>query len=342
MDKIKIFLSSRKGKFFLTGSAVAIIALALIIVILIVINKSKESIINNQNDQGVSYPEVISYPGFSYESQLVSYPTSAPIYFANNYSEVPYFTAEDNSQVPITRQVIFTTTDRPEGFIFRADYGKKLSLNFFIQEMGVQGVECHLEVKNDTFLDARDVVVYNIQSFNIEFDPGVYTASATCKYAGEDLGTQSFVLTVIAPGPSACMDENFEIENVPITLEEIQLVIAGKWHGCAFMWDRKFEVEVTFNENGTYTGTNYEKIVNPNTWVYEWPAFYYGLDNAVGNFEIQNLGDDNSANGKIYIAGNESSMNGIKFTGDINTLYFEVMYRDEYGPLRYKLDRVLE
>ena len=110
--------------------------------------------------------------------------------------------------------------------------------------------------------------------------------------------------------------------------------IVGTWIGYRTTpWTSPINVEVTFNNNGTYTS----KSLTPGH-----TAFYYGSDTEINSYYIYELNADGSAMGDIgrFNDSNTGSLRFIKFSEDLNVLSFDFWHRNKYGPLKYFITRI--
>jgi hypothetical protein len=145
----------------------------------------------------------------------------------------------------------------------------------------------------------------------------------------------------IGPSPDACLDFDFPAAAVTIdSLAELEEGIHATWAGCVLTpWVPPYWVTITFREDGNYSG---EALVSSGE-----PAFYYGTDDDFPEkrYELNDLQDSRDGIGQIDIVfwegnTNRGDLRNVRLMGD--QLEFEFFHRGQYGPLTYRLYRILD
>jgi hypothetical protein len=171
---------------------------------------------------------------------------------------------------------------------------------------------------------------------------GSHTFEARCPSI---VGTVSASVRVIAMDgrPEAC--EGFEFVRDDITAtsyEELRVGILDAWHGCVSTpWTPMYEVFITFNADGTYSAHTGEELDGV-----RMIALYYGTDDdsPLKKYAITDLQDSGLGIGEIdiFIFGKNTvrdSLRNVRLMGD--KLEFEMFHQDRYGPLTFRLSRIV-
>jgi hypothetical protein len=180
---------------------------------------------------------------------------------------------------------------------------------------------------------------------NTTMPVGEHEFKAECVVNGK---TYTAVATAVisAYAASSCVTPAPDTSSTAANLTDLREKVVGTWRGC-MRWfnldpDMAYQVEFTFDADGTYTASNYEKVVVANPApMYENPATYWGGDNQTLPYLIQSIDDSGTGFGTITLfSGNEGvNLNKVQVDGD--NLHFEIKY-DSYGPLVYDMVRVSE
>ncbi len=142
-----------------------------------------------------------------------------------------------------------------------------------------------------------------------------------------------------------------------VYLDAYQSRIAGKWTGYVTTpWVNPYQVEVTFYPNGCYSGIALSGTSNIGSIkLTNCPSFYYGSDDdsILKVFTIDSIsnGDGYPANTAGYgslsvLSSSNSTAKGslrvIEFSANFNHLEFEFWHRNRYGPIKLRLDRMID
>jgi hypothetical protein len=198
--------------------------------------------------------------------------------------------------------------------------------------------------------DIRDSTksIYREESFRIHSDPilvmsslpaDTYTGYATCRMDGDVYTDELSVDLIITPG-SICDDANFSLAGQQFSFENAKALFHGEWVGCGDSpWKKPFQVAFTFRDDGTYNSRNIELVANPDTLRIGAALYYVGDGDApTKRFEILDQNASGYLTGEIYTSTLDEIRN-VKFSADGNTMYFEVIHLDRYGPMVYILQR---
>ena len=171
---------------------------------------------------------------------------------------------------------------------------------------------------------------------------GSHTFQARCPSV---VGTVSASVRVIAMDgrPEAC--EGFEFVRDDITASsygELTAGIVGTWHGCVSTpWTAMYEVTFAFDADGTYSAHTGEELDGV-----RMIALYYGSDDdaPLKKYAITDLQDSGLGIGEIDIYFDtgtvRDSLRNVRLMGD--KLEFEMFHDNRYGPLTFRLARVVE
>ncbi len=222
----------------------------------------------------------------------------------------------------------------------------------FITESNLLGANCSAKYYNtgvapEVLVEEKEFQVLSNQSGNsVDLKIGKFEIRTACNYQGQQF-KDVLQLNVQKAPASICDTKVFDFTTATKTFTEVKDGIVGKWRGCTKNpWTKPYEVEFTFNTDGTYSSKNIEIAANSST-LRTNTALYYGSDADDPNkkFELRNQLSNGDVEGDIYVYFGSAStvldkIKLMRLNQDNSKLYLEVIHLGSYGPLRYELEKI--